>query len=727
MCLGRIVRLMTAGLCALTLAACLDEGGMDGLDRQPENLFPSAPAAPPPDKVFKEAPFAWTGDIESAPLPKWKTNWELEIERLSKNAQAEGIPYADKYSDYRNKNITKYFVTKAPTSKFRKPAEYEQQQAYMLNWYSSTYYQKATWQKFFTDIIKGAWGVVPVLMLYKDTAHRTYLETQLKALGYSAADLLDKTKIIWWQETTDAIWARDFGPLGIVSTPTTGKGKLSIVDFRYYHARMYDDRVPTDLADEWGINVFRPDLDYEGGNFMNTSDGLCASTKGVLWYNLQFSQSSIEQIYKDYLACKKFIWPTPMAGGVIAHIDMFAKFGSDTTMVVGKYTKTQHAQNKTILDANAKLFETTKTPTNKTITVTRIPMPNIGTSGSTKIWRTYTNALAVVGATKKVLLVPTYSDETSNEKAAAAAFTKAFPGFTLVQVDSKVIIPGQGAVHCITMEIPVGERSKMETDPGALCGASKYICVAASCGNITSKGCCSGELLKYCQGNKLYAQDCLTNPKCGWSKSKSWYDCGTPGGSDPTKAYVKNCDVLTDAPLPDLGPDMASCGSVTAIGCCEGNKVKFCKSGKLFTLDCKNNPSCGWNPTQNSYFCGTAGTPDPTCKNPMPCPTAGDAGNSEAGAADACVPLKPDLGQLDQEIPDQSQPDVFTADTVPTPDQGSKKDLAVKDGGGDAGGGDPEDEGCDCNLGSSPRPAHGSLMLLLLGGVLLIRRRLQAG
>ena len=647
-----VLLLVATGLCAVVLGACVNHDSENGpapvstsASKLEMDLTPYAPFAVPPDDFIKNTWVTQIGGGGEQILPKWKTNWERNLERLTKYAKANGLPHADTYDDYRNNNFDKYVITKAPADKgFVLPAEYEPMQAYMLAWRPSS--MTGSWKTLFTEIIKGAWGVVPVMLVYEHAKHKYNIETELATLGYKAADIAKN--VIWFKHKTNGIWVRDWGPIGIVSKPATGKGKLSFVDFRYYHTRPYDDEAPTTLAKEWGINVFRPDLDFEPGNFMNTSDGLCAATKGVLYSNLQFSQSAVEQLLKDYLHCKKFIFAAPMVGGVISHIDMFSKFGSDTTMIVGEYTATQHAANKKVLDANATLFATTPTPSAKKITVTRIPMPDVGkvtVGGKTSyIWRTYTNSTALSNGTSKVLLIPTYSDETTNETKAMAAYTTAFPGWKQVKIDSKIVIPGQGAIHCITKEIPVGVRAKMETAPTHLCGAQKVVCKKAACGNIGAKGCCDGATLKYCSNGKLAGINCGSNPKCGWNSSKSFYDCGTTGGSDPANTYTKNCGVLTDAAVPDVGVKLdtggsSACGKVTFAGCCDGQTVYYCDKGALKKIDCTSNPKCGWDSTGSYYNCKTAGTADPSGKNSMSC--TGKV--PEAGVVDVGT-ITPDKG-----------------------------------------------------------------------------------
>ena len=542
----------------LTLGGCLSDPGDTAHATRPLTVPTESRTATSPlaaaDPI--QGGFIHTGPGKPAMLPAFMTKWEEDLERQMAKQGRSGFALADKYSDYRDKNITNFHITKAPATKsFRTPAEYEASQAYLLNWRAG--YTSSKWTDLFEEIIQGAWGEVPVILMTSSTTHQTWIESRLTNLGFTAAE--QAKNIIWWKAKSDAIWARDFGPVSIVETGSTGKEKLSFIDYKYYSTRVLDDEVPALLAKEWGVNDYRPDLSFEGGNFQTTSDGLCSSTKGTLYYNPQLSQSAVEDILATYQGCKKTIFPQPMTGGVIAHIDMFSKFGADDHMMVGSYTDTQHKANKAILDANTKLFEATKTPTGKTIKVTRIPMPDIGGSGYGTIWRTYTNSLALTDDGKPgVVLIPTYDDETSNLTAAMAAYKAVFPGWKLVQIDSKIIIPGQGAIHCITMQIPVGVRASMETPPGNLCGPKSYSCHKRICGTIPAEGCCNGTLLKYCSKGSLKLKDCYSKPSCGWDSANALYDCSMLGTADPAAKFPMTCPLAsTDAaPAFDMGPDL---------------------------------------------------------------------------------------------------------------------------------------------------------------------------
>jgi MYXO-CTERM domain-containing protein len=85
-----------------------------------------------------------------------------------------------------------------------------------------------------------------------------------------------------------------------------------------------------------------------------------------------------------------------------------------------------------------------------------------------------------------------------------------------------------------------------------------------SCGNITSQGCCDGEVVKYCYKDSLHTHDCTAenDPKCGWDSGKSFYTCGTAGDADPSGTYPMACPAAT----PDGGGTTDTGGTTTDSG-----------------------------------------------------------------------------------------------------------------------------------------------------------------
>lgn len=206
------------------------------------------------------------------------------------------------------------------------------------------------------------------------------------------------------------------------------------------------------------------------------------------------------------------------------------------------------------------------------------------------------------------------------------------------------------------------------------------------CGAVPSQGCCDGETLWWCKDGALKSESCVGKPKCGWNSS-GFYDCNTSGSPDPSGTVPFYCtDLFGDGgpPRTDLGFDAAGgpCGSITFMGCCDGDRLRFCEDSVLKTISCSFNPSCGWHPPGGFYDCGTIGGGDPTGAFPRVCP-----GSTPAD------------GALVHDGPDDAE-------------------------GADGGDGGSEQNGCSCDLGAADWTDLSLFWSLgLLAAVLVIRRR----
>lgn len=121
-------------------------------------------------------------------------------------------------------------------------------------------------------------------------------------------------------------------------------GGAGFVDARYYHDRRRDDAVPTLLSRTLDVPVYRPDLMTAGGNFTG-------------------------------------------------HVDMFAKFTAEDTVLVGRYDPAVDPQNADILDWNAERLAGLTLADGRPLRVVRIPMP----TGSGDVYRSSSTVSSVGG------------------------------------------------------------------------------------------------------------------------------------------------------------------------------------------------------------------------------------------------------------------------------------------------------------------------------------------
>ena len=80
-----------------------------------------------------------------------------------------------------------------------------------------------------------------------------------------------------------------------------------------------------------------------------------------------------------------------------------------------------------------------------------LPMADAVFADGERLPATYANFLIMNGA----VLYPTYS-QSENDRDAAVALSKAFPGYEIVGIDCLPLIKQHGSLHCITMQYPKG-------------------------------------------------------------------------------------------------------------------------------------------------------------------------------------------------------------------------------------------------------------------------------
>ena len=85
------------------------------------------------------------------------------------------------------------------------------------------------------------------------------------------------------------------------------------------------------------------------------------------------------------------------------------------------------------------------------------------------------------------------------------------------------------------------------------------------------------------------------------------------------------------------GSGTSGCDGLGYEGCCDGNLLKYCENNQLKTINCGNNPQCGWKADAGFYDCSTNGAADPSGQFPKNC--GGDCvpacGGKECGT-DGC-------------------------------------------------------------------------------------------
>lgn len=294
-------------------------------------------------------------------------------------------------------------------------------------------------------------------------------------LRQAAGANINKVKLVRQQTSGNlTVWARDWAPL----SAKTNDGGIRLLDFNYYTSRKADDFTAQSFERLLDFDRLSVPVYNEGGNFMNNSEGHCMMTTRVTDANRVreraddyiLSARDIQNLYGMSAGCKKTtIFPRMPFEGT-GHIDMWAKFMDDDTLIVSELRnevlnlyrgseRTRTAQIQKYLNDRASEIRAMG------YRVIRIPIPGPVWSDSGDTFRSYTNSLIV----NDDAIVPRYTKPAYNDLATAngtyidEAFRARYEaetrsiyesfGYRFTWVPADGMIADGGAVHCTTMQI----------------------------------------------------------------------------------------------------------------------------------------------------------------------------------------------------------------------------------------------------------------------------------
>ena len=308
----------------------------------------------------------------------------------------------------------------------------------------------------------------------------------------------------------DAFWVRDWGPHGFYYDDN-GTQKLGFHDAVYYTGRPFDDIFPRKLLDEVGYNWYDLQIQMEGGNMMTdgwgnvshgdvvyrNNDTIIFNYKGQSYKSNpdgQYTYDYEEEMWyitepiilnKQQLDARKKaafnindlnLFKSLEYDGGTGHIDLWIKQFDEESMLIANMTDKYSGLTdyQTIQQNRAYLANKTTTFGTK-YRFLNAPMPKsydyhgwdtnytppqdgdmpINNNQYNLDPRGYLNGIVV----NKSYIYPSFSRGPADpcwqsDEAAREVLKKLLPGYKLVPIDSKVLTPGGGAIHCITMQIP---------------------------------------------------------------------------------------------------------------------------------------------------------------------------------------------------------------------------------------------------------------------------------
>lgn len=271
-------------------------------------------------------------------------------------------------------------------------------------------------------------------------------------------------------------WMRDVGPTFVVNDD----GEVRAVRWKFnawggiYFPWDKDELIALKIADIENIDCYEAPIVLEGGSIDTDGEGTLITTEECLLNpnrNPGFTKQQIEQVLKDYLGVEKIIW---LKRGVYndetsGHVDNLCRFVKPAEVVLTwTFDKNDpqyqiSRENYEILlketDAKGRKFKIHMIHQPSPIHLTEEDVSTIDFAEKTlrkppgyRLPASYVNFYFANGA----LIVPIYNDPKDEE--ALAKFREIFPERKIVGVYAKEILLGGGAIHCITLQQPLGVK-----------------------------------------------------------------------------------------------------------------------------------------------------------------------------------------------------------------------------------------------------------------------------
>lgn len=351
---------------------------------------------------------------------------------------------------------------------YQMPAETLPHEGTWLQWphqyeYGITYRNRldSTWVSMTAALV----GSEKVHIIAYNSAEQTRITNLLMATNVSL------TNIDFKLFQTNDVWVRDNGPIFVRGTG----GNLLIEDWGFngwggdYNYSLCNS-IPTSVANAINLPLVNLNsvMTIEGGSFELDGNGVFLATKSSILTqtnkgkalairNFGMTQSQAETILKQYIGATKFIWLDGFLKSddiTDAHIDGFAKFANDNTLVTMNnadllywgLSSTDIAKLYNASNVNNVAYNKVYLPLSQNDVVTTYGN-NLGYKGS------YCNYYIA----NNVVLVPNYKDP--NDAVANAIIQGLHPGRKVIGIDCRNLYVNGGMVHCVTQQQPLASTT----------------------------------------------------------------------------------------------------------------------------------------------------------------------------------------------------------------------------------------------------------------------------
>lgn len=317
------------------------------------------------------------------------------------------------------------FFTQSLFSQFANPftpPEYFPSKAVLIEWN----FNSNIWP-LYSKLINECQEVAEVILVVRDQGE----ENTMRNLLY--ADGVPDENITFVHVPCERMWIRDHGPLSVISDEG-----VVFMDFDDLANSGFDEDLPTNLANIWGLQSYQFPWILCGGNFMVDGHRTLFTTDRLYTNNPSVPSDTINSILKNYMGIERIVTVSAQHSDYWGHIDMQMKLLNDTIMVISSVEQGS-GPNYDTLEYNYNRVAELTAPNGKPYLIARLP--------SADNWKTYANSLII----NHKVIIPVYDHP--NDEIAMSIYRNLLPNHTVVGINCNSIIHWEGAVHCITMQL----------------------------------------------------------------------------------------------------------------------------------------------------------------------------------------------------------------------------------------------------------------------------------
>jgi agmatine deiminase len=339
---------------------------------------------------------------------------------------------------------------------YRMPAEWEPHEATWLSWPHNPETWPGTLDRvsgIFAEIVAALHEHEEVRILTGTEELERSARLALRARG------CESPNVRFWRIPTNDAWMRDHGPIFVLDS----ERQVAITDWRYnawggkYPPFDLDDAVPSRLNETLRLPLFQPGIVLEGGSIDVNGRGTLLTTESCLLNpnrNPALTRREIEDKLLEHLGASNVLW---LGDGIIGddtdgHVDDLTRFvnpGAVVTVVETNRDDPNHAP----LAANRRYLEDVAVGGSK-LEVVELPMPEPLFNAGQRLPASYANFYIA----NELVLVPVF--HCRQDDAACGLLADCFAGRRIVPIDSRPLVAGLGALHCLTQQVPATDAGR---------------------------------------------------------------------------------------------------------------------------------------------------------------------------------------------------------------------------------------------------------------------------